>query len=101
MTTTADRAVTGLDTGAVLDRAAEAWAARRAADVALLVAATEWAEAHPGSAADGYAGWGQPDLHGEGVVPLAGEGAPLVAEFAPLALAAVLGWTPTAAREGV
>ncbi|MGH3509481.1 MAG: hypothetical protein ACRDPI_04545 [Nocardioidaceae bacterium] len=82
----------------VLDRAAEALRARAAADVALLTAALEWAELHPVPEGEtSYAGWGERDLHGEGVVPLAGQGAPLVAEFAPVELAAVLGWTPLAA----
>ena len=83
----------------MLDRAADAFVARREADRELIVAAVEWAELHPAPAGAPFAGWGEPDLHGEGVVPLAGVGAPLVAEFAPCELAAVLGWTTDAARE--
>lgn len=85
--------------GAVLDRALEALTARRQADASLLVAAVEWAELHPAPPGGPCAGWGEPDLHGEGVIPIAGEGTPRVAEFAPFELAAVLGWTADAARE--
>lgn len=88
---------------AVLDRAVDALEAKRIADVGLLVAAAEWAEANPaGPDVDGgaeAAGWGDPgDLFGEGFLPLAGEGAPLVAEFAPVALGAALGWTAAGAQ---
>ncbi|MDQ6686681.1 MAG: HNH endonuclease, partial [Actinomycetota bacterium] len=57
----------------------------------LLVAAAEWAELHPAAEGAAIAGWGSADLHGEGVIPLGGPGSPLVAEFAPMELAAVLG----------
>ncbi len=77
----------------VLDAATGAVAARAAADVALLVAAAEWALLHPATEATGYAGFGEDLLFGEALLPLAGEGAPLVAEFAPAELAAVLGWS--------
>jgi hypothetical protein len=83
---------------AVLDRARAALLARRRADAALLVAAWEWAVAHPAPSGDEVAGWGEVDLYGEGFLPLAGEGAPLVAEFAPCALAAELGWSTDAAK---
>ncbi len=43
--------------------------------------------------------WGEADLHGEGLVPLAGPGAPWVAEFAPADLAAALGISHDAARQ--
>jgi hypothetical protein len=84
---------------AVLDRATDALAVRRRADVALLVAAVDWAELHVVSSVDDAAHWGEPDLYAEGCCTLAGPGAPLVAEFAPLELAAELGWTPTAAQQ--
>ena len=84
---------------AVLDRAADALTARREADASLLNAAVDWAELHPAPPGGPCAGWGEADLHGEGVIPIAGEGTPSVAEFAPLELAAVLGWTADAARE--
>ena len=60
--------------GVALDRAADALVARREADRELIVAAVEWAELHPAPAGGRFAGWGEPDLHGEGVVPLAGVG---------------------------
>jgi hypothetical protein len=41
---------------AVLDRAADAMARRHAADVDLLLAAVEWAEAHPAPLAGPFAG---------------------------------------------
>ena len=85
--------------GDALDRAADAMVRRHAADVDLLVAAVEWAEPHPAPVGGSYAGWGEADLYGEGVIPLAGDGAPLVAEFAPVELAAVLHWSTDAARE--
>jgi hypothetical protein len=102
MTTTAPDPIadfTPRGSSAVLDRAAAALAARREADVALLAAAVEWAELHPAASLEDAAGWGEPDLYGEGCSTLAGEGAPLVAEFAPLELAAVLGWTPIAVQQ--
>ena len=43
--------------------------------------------------------WGEADLHGENLSPLAGPGAPWVAEFAPADLAAALGITHDAARQ--
>ena len=43
--------------------------------------------------------WGEADLHDEGLVPLAGPGAPWVAEFAPVDLAAALGITHDAGRQ--
>ena len=86
-------------TAAALSRAVDAVARRRAADVDLLLAAIEWAELHPAPAGDTYAGWGEGDLHGEGVIPLAGEGAPLVAEFAAVELAVELRWSTDSAKE--
>jgi hypothetical protein len=83
---------------AVLHRASAALTARREADAALLLAAAEWAELHPAASLDGAASWGEPDVYAEGSAALAGDGAPLVAEFAPLELAAVLGWTPLATQ---
>jgi hypothetical protein len=102
MTTTVDHCLgrdpAAASDGAVLDRAVDALEARRAADVALLVAAVEWAEANPAGPGVEPSGWGDPDLFGEGFLPLAGEGAPLVAEFAPVELGAVLGWSASAAQ---
>lgn len=83
----------------VLDAARAAVEARMRADVALLVAAADWAVMHPATAVTGYAGFGEDLLFGEALVPLAGPGAPLVAEFAPAELAATLGWSTEAVKE--
>jgi hypothetical protein len=72
----------------VLDAARDAVRARMRADADLLAAAADWALLHPVTEAEDAAGW----TFGEDLIPLAGEGAPLVAEFAPAELAAVLGW---------
>ena len=98
MTTTTSEIETGA-AAAVLDRAAEALVARQRADVALLVAAVEWAELHQVASRDEAACWGEPAIFEEGASMLGDPGAPLIAEFAPLALAAELGWTTAAATE--
>ena len=61
--------------------------------------ALEWARLHPCPAEETPAHWGEADLHGEGLVPLAGPGAPWVAEFAPADLAAALGISQDAGRQ--
>jgi hypothetical protein len=86
-------------TSAVLARAVDAVARRRAADVDLLLAAIEWAETHPAPIGGPRAQWGEEDFFGESVIPLAGEGTPPVAEFAPVELAVELGWSTDAAKE--
>ncbi len=76
-------------------------AARRAcvaAGAAELSWALEWAWLHPCPAGETPAHWGEVDLHGEGLCPLAGEGAPWVAEFAPADLGAALEISLDAAR---
>ena len=83
----------------VLDAAKDAVAARMRADVDLLVAAAEWAVQQPATEATDYAGFGEDLLFGEALTPLAGQGAPLVAEFAPAELAAVLGWSTETVKE--
>jgi hypothetical protein len=90
---------TPLTTTEVIDRVR---AARRAAQVAAveeLQMALVWARLHPCPAEETPAHWGEADLHGEGLVPLAGPGAPWVAEFAPADLAAALGISHDAARQ--
>lgn len=82
----------------VLVRARAALVDRRRADVHLIDAAVEWAHAHPAPNAQEVAGWGDGIMYGEGFLPLAGEGAPAVAEFAPFDLAAALGWSTDATR---
>ena len=89
----------GAGTRTVLDRAREARRAELAAAAELLVVAAEWADLHPVPRNGQPAGWGEVDLHGEGLVPLAGEGTPQVAEFAPVELAAHLGISHDAGRQ--
>jgi hypothetical protein len=98
MSTTASTP-TRSSTSAVLARAVDAVARRRTADVDLLVAAIEWAECHPAPIGGPRAAWGGEDIFGECVIPLAGEGTPSVAEFAPVELAVELGWSTDAAKE--
>ena len=86
-------------THTVLDRARAARRAELAAAAELLVTAAEWADLHPVPRGGQAAGWGEVDLHGEGLVPLAGDGTPQVAEFAPVELAAHLGISHDAGRQ--
>ena len=83
----------------VLDAAKDAVLARMRADRDLLVSAAEWAVLHPATEATDYAGYGIDLLFGEALTPLAGAGAPLVAEFAPAELAAALGWSTETVKE--
>ena len=89
----------GAGTRTVLDRARAAGRAELAAAADLLVVAAEWADLHPVPRNGQPAGWGEVDLHGEGLVPLAGEGTPQVAEFAPVELAGHLGISADAGRQ--
>src|SRR6476469_5006911 len=75
----------------VIDRARAARALARQAAVDELEAALDWAHLHSACPDELPAHWGDATLHAEGVVTLAGAGAPLVAEFAPAELAAALG----------
>ena len=84
----------------VLERASAALAARRRADVEVLEAALAWAHTHRVTAQREAAGWRSEAipvpgtyaaaLFGEKAMPIAGPGAPLVAEFAVFELAAAL-----------
>ena len=71
----------------------------QAAAFAQLELALEWALLHPCPEGDLPAHWGAETLHTEDVLPLAGPGAPWVAEFAPLDLAAALGISHHTARQ--
>ena len=84
----------------VLERAAAAVTARRRADVEVLESVLAWAGCHTVTSQGEAAGW-RPDsistpgsyaevMFGEKALPIAGDGAPLVAEFAVMELAAVL-----------
>ena len=83
----------------MIDRVRAARKAQQQAAVEELELALEWARLHPCPADETPAHWGEADLHDEGLVPLAGAGAPWVAEFAPADLAAALGITHDAARQ--
>ena len=83
----------------VIDRVRAARKAQQQAAVEELQLALEWARLHPCPSNETPAHWGEADLHDEGLVPLAGPGAPWVAEFAPVDLAAALGITQDAARQ--
>ena len=83
----------------VIDRVRAARNAQHQAAVEELELALEWARLHPCPANETPAHWGEADLHDEGLVPLAGPGAPWVAEFAPVDLAAALGITHDAGRQ--
>ena len=77
-------------------RTARTRAKRAAAEE--LELALAWAHLHPCPADGTPAHWGEVDLHGEATVPLAGPGAPWVAELAPADLGAALSISLDAAR---
>src|SRR5690242_17547633 len=82
-----------LDTaGAVLAAVREDKAIADAAEVRLFQAAVEWAAMHSVASLGPAAVW-------EGEVPIAGEGAPLVAEFCVAELAAAIGKNTDAGRQ--
>jgi hypothetical protein len=82
----------------VIDRVRSARATEQAAAFEQLELALEWALLHPCPAHATPAHWGDLPLHGEDLTPLAGPGAPWVAEFAPADLGAALGISLGAAR---
>ncbi len=96
MATTAE----GLDLTAaeVIDAVRAARVAEQRAAVRQLELALVWARLHPCPVGGTPAHWGEVDLHGETVCPLAGQGAPWVAEFAPADLGAALDLSTDAAR---
>jgi hypothetical protein len=83
----------------VVDRLHATRARARQAAVEELDLAVEWALLHPCPPNEEPAQWSEGRLFAERVVPLAGPGAPLVAEFAPAALAAALGISYDAGRQ--
>ena len=87
---------------AVLAFAQRRRAAAQRAEIDVVEAAVVWASMHPEeSVADGLStgstNGGSGLVFGEVAVPLAGEGAPLVAEFAPMELGAALGMSTDSA----
>jgi hypothetical protein len=84
---------------AVLNRAVAAMTAKRRVEVEVLESALAWAEAHTVTDVEVAAGWRSETirtpgtaaaLFGERPLPIAGDGTPLVAEFAVIELSAVL-----------
>lgn len=83
----------------VLADAATALEQEAAAQVRLLVAAAEWADANIATGDEPRAGWGDGTaLFGEAQVLLAGPGAPQITEFCVYEFAATLGWSTEATR---
>ena len=89
----------GMTPAEVIERARQARQISSAAAAEELAMALAWARLHPCPVDEVPAHWGEVDLHGEGVLPLAGEGAPWVAEFAPADLGAALGISVDAAKQ--
>ena len=85
---------------AVLAFVQEQRAAAQQAEVLVLEGALAWADLHPDETVTTPTGGGDagPALFAEVAVPLAGEGTPLVAEFAPMELGAALGMSTDSAR---
>jgi hypothetical protein len=91
-------ATTALTSSEVIDRVQTVRRSAHQMAVEELELAVQWALLHPCPGNEWPAHWGDPSLDAD-VTPLAGPGAPLVAEFAPADLAAALGITLDAARE--
>ncbi|WP_166136780.1 DUF222 domain-containing protein [Nocardioides ochotonae] len=84
---------------AVLAFAQRRRAAAQRAEIDVVEAALVWASMHPEeSVSEVSTGSTNGLVFGEGAVPLAGEGAPLVAEFAPMEFGAALGLSTDSAR---
>ncbi len=97
MTTTASTRIEELDhPSGVLAFARERRAAANAAEADVMLAAVTWAEQHPPESLVGAATW--VSAGGDTGLPLAGPGAPLVAEFCIAELAAALGMSTDAGR---
>ena len=89
--------VEDLTAGDLLALARERKAAEDRAAADLLVVAARWADLHPPESIHSAATFTVPGCEHE--EPIAGEGAPLVAEFCLAELGAVLGISTTAAEE--
>jgi hypothetical protein len=83
----------------VIELVREARETEHLAAVAQLELAVEWARLHPCPEGESPAEWGDGHLFDETVSALAGPGAPWVAEFAPVELAAALGISFDAGRQ--
>src|SRR4051794_33481812 len=82
----------------VIDRVRNVRTTAHQAAVEEIQLAVHWALLHPSPDTEWPAHWGDPRLD-EQITPLAGEGAPLVAEFAPADLAAALDLSLDAGRQ--
>jgi hypothetical protein len=98
-TTAAPATSTRPSSRVVLERAVAAMTAKRRVEVEVLESALAWAHARVVTDEEAAAGWRSETIHrpgsaaalfGERPLPIAGEGAPLVAEFAVIELAGVL-----------
>ncbi|NPC98915.1 HNH endonuclease signature motif containing protein [Nocardioides sp. zg-DK7169] len=96
----ADSELSDCDTpAAVLAFAQRRRVAAQRAEIDVLEAALVWAAMHPEeSVSTGSTNGSQGPVFGEMAVPLAGEGTPLVAEFAPMEFGAALGLSTDSAR---
>ena len=83
----------------VIDELHQQRAAAHQAEVREIELAVDWALLHPCPEDGTPASWGDGRLFQEQVTPLAGPGAPTVAEFAPADLAAALGVSFNAGRQ--
>jgi 5-methylcytosine-specific restriction endonuclease McrA len=98
MTSTADPSLVELDSpGEVLRFARDRRAAADRAEADVLLAAVAWAEQHPPESIEEAATWFAPGVGDTGLT-LAGEGAPLVAEFCIAELSLALGVSTDAGR---
>src|SRR4051812_22545883 len=88
---------TTLDAAAVLAGARRARAAENAAAADVLTQAVEWARLHEVAEVQDAATWYAAGC-GDTGIPIAGEGAPLVAEFAVAELATALGMSAESGR---
>ncbi len=90
---------TGLTPSEVVVRLKTARAAEKSAALEQVELALEWALLHPCPEGARAAYWGDRALGEEATILIAGEGAPTVAEFAPVELAAALGITFESAQQ--
>src|SRR3954447_7637920 len=92
-----DSGTTTLDAAAVLASARRARATANAAEAQLLADAVTWAHLHTVSDPDDAATWWVPEGRDTGI-PIAGDGCPLVSEFAIGEFATALGLTDGSGR---
>src|SRR5689334_6901557 len=92
-----DSGTTTLDAAAVLADAREFRRAANTAEAGLLVKAVEWAHLHTVTDLDDAATWWVPG-GGDTGIPIAGDGCPLVSEFAVAEFATALGITQGSGR---